>query len=122
MADATLHRERRGWARHVAKIRITLDPDFRGQGLARILVHEFIDLAEPLKIAILQAEILEVQKKARLPFDDMGFQFVATLPQHAVDLGGRVHDILIYAHTITQPERLAPEAAWAEADADVGGG
>ena len=122
VADATLHRDRRGWARHVAKIRVTLDPDYRHRGLARALVQEFVDLAVPLKIAILQAEILEVQREARRLFEDMGFQGVATLPQHAIDLAGRVHDILIYSLTTSQPEKLAPEASLAEVDADVGGG
>jgi GNAT superfamily N-acetyltransferase len=122
VADITLHRDRRGWARHVSKIRLTLDPDYRRQGLARALVSELMDLAKGLNIAILQAEILEVQKEARLLFEDLGFQCVATLPQHAIDLAGRVHDILIYAQTITPPESLAPEARLTEAEADVGGG
>ena len=122
VADATLHRDRRGWARHVAKIRVTLDPDYRHRGLARALVKEFISQARSLKIAILQAEILDLQKEARRLFEDLGFQGVATLAQHAIDLAGRVHDIVIYTLTITPPDQLAPEAVWAEADADIGGG
>ncbi len=122
VADATLHRDRRGWARHVAKIRLTLDPDYRRRGLARSLVGEFIDLAGSLRIAILQAEVLDVQKGARRLFEDLGFQEVATMAQHAIDLAGRVHDILIYTLTVTPPDRLAPEATLAEADADIGGG
>jgi RimJ/RimL family protein N-acetyltransferase len=122
VADATLHRDRRGWSRHVARIRVTLDPEYRRRGLARLLVQEFIDLAGPLQIGILQAEILDVQKNARRLFEDLGFQGVATLAQHAIDLTGRVHDVLIYTLTTIPPERLAPEARWQEADADVGGG
>jgi len=122
VADVTLHRDRRGWARHVAKIRLTLDPEYRRQGLARALVLEMVSLAKGLDIAILQAEILDVQREARLLFEDLGFQCIATHPQHAIDLAGRVHDILIYAQTITPPESLAPEARLTEAEADVGGG
>jgi L-amino acid N-acyltransferase YncA len=122
VADITLHRDRRGWARHVAKVRLTLDPDYRRRGLARGLILEMIALSKGLNIAILQAEILDVQREARLLFEDLGFQCVATLPQHAIDLAGRVHDILVYAQTITSPESLAPEASLTEAEADVGGG
>jgi len=122
VADATLHRDRRGWARHVAKIRVTLDPDYRHRGLARKLIQEFIDLARPLNVAILQAEILDVQGDARRLFEEMGFQRVATLAQHAIDLAGRVHDVLLFSVTIFPPEKLAPEASVAEVDADVGGG
>lgn len=122
VADATLHRDRRGWSRHLAKIRLTLDPDFRRHGLGRTLMREFMDLAAPLQVAILQAEVLDVQQGGRRLLENLGFLCVATLPQHAIDLAGRVHDILVYTYTITPPERLAPEAALAEEDADVGGG
>jgi L-amino acid N-acyltransferase YncA len=122
VADASLHRDRRGWSRHVAKVRLTLDPEQRGKGLGKALMREFIEMAHDLRTAILQAEILEVQKGGRRLFEDLGFYHVATLPQHAVDLAGRVHDILLYTYIITPPEKLSPEAALAEEDADVGGG
>jgi len=122
VGDVTLHRDRRGWSRHVAKLRITLDPEFRRRGLARMLIREFMDLAPALGVAILHAEVLDVQKNARALFEILGFSLVATLPQHAIDFAGRVHDVLVYAVTVTPPERLAPEAALAEGDADVGGG
>jgi RimJ/RimL family protein N-acetyltransferase len=121
IGDATLHRDRRGWSRHVAKVRITLDPAHRGEGLAHRLVQEFIDLAPSLGVAILQAEILDVHGAARKLFEDLEFQPVATLPQHAIDFMGRVHDVLVYALTVTPPEKLAPEASMAEGDGDIGG-
>jgi GNAT superfamily N-acetyltransferase len=122
LADATLHRDQGGWARHLGKIRVTLDPEFRRRGMARLLIQEFIDLAKPLGIAVLQAEILDVQEHAALLFEDMGFQRVAVLPQQAIDLSGRVHDLQVFTQAIRMPESLAPEARLAEADADVGGG
>ena len=122
VADATLHLDQGGWARHLGKVRLTLDPEFRRQGLGRLLMQEFIDLAKPLGIAVLEAEILDVQRKAAILFEEMGFQHVATLPQNAIDLSGRVHDVQVYSQTISMPEALAPEARIAEADADVGGG
>ena len=121
VADATLHRNRQGWSRHVAKIRVTLDPSYRRRGLARSLIREFLAISEPLRIAILLAEILDVQKGARDLFEDLGFTCVATLPQNAIDLAGRVHDVLVYSYTVVPPERLAPEAALGEDEADVGG-
>jgi len=122
VADATLHRETGGWSRHLGKIRVTLDPDFRRRGLARLLIKEFLDLAKPLGLAVLQAEILDVHKHAETLFEDMGFQWVATLPQQVIDLTGRVHDLQVYSQAVRMPESLAPEAKLKEADADVGGG
>ena len=122
VADGTLHRDRRGWSRHVAKIRLTLDPAYRGAGIGRALVREFIDLAKPFGIALLNAEVLPRMKGALKLFEEVGFVCVATLPQHAIDLAGRVHDLLHFSYAVTPPEKLAPEASLAEEDADVGGG
>lgn len=121
VADATLHRDRRGWSRHVAEVRISLDPEFRGRGLARMLLEEFIAIGPALDVALLNAAVLDVQHEARDLFETVGFVQIATLPQHAIDLAGRVHDVLVYSNTLVPPERLAPEAALTEGEADVGG-
>lgn len=122
VADATLHRDSGGWARHVGKVRLTLDPEFRMQGLARLLLEEVLDLSEALGVAVLVGEALDLQEEAASLFEDLCFQCVATLPQHAIDLSGRVHDIRVFALTLHLPEGLAPEARLKESDADVGGG
>jgi GNAT superfamily N-acetyltransferase len=121
VADATLHHDKRGWSRHVAEFRISLDPEFRGKGLARMLIEEFLDIGPALKVAILKGHVLDVQHEARDLVDAMGFVQVAVLPQHAIDLAGVVHDVLDYTYTLIPPERQAPEASWAEERADVGG-
>jgi L-amino acid N-acyltransferase YncA len=122
VADATMHRDTGGWSRHVGKLRLTIDPEFRALGLARVFLQEFIDLSKALNVAVLEGEILDVQEQEASLFEEMGFQCVATLPQHAIDLSGRVHDVHVFAQTVQMPEGLAPEARLAEADADVGGG
>ncbi len=65
---------------------------------------------------------LDKQEKAALLFEDMEFQCVATLPQQAIDLSGRVHDVQVYSMAVSMPEALAPEARVLESEADVGGG
>ena len=122
IADATLHRDRRGWSRHVAEIRVALDPEVRGRGLARTLVNEFVALAPEIGLAILNACVLQPQKDARDLFEAAGFVHMATFPQHAIDLAGRLHDVLVYSLTVVPPGRLAPEASWTEEEAEVGGG
>lgn len=122
VGDATLHRLGSGWSRHVARIRLTLDPEVRGRGLGTALVKEFISIAPALGVAILHAEVLDVQDDARALFQNLDFEAVATLPRHAIDLAGRVHDVLLYDLVVTPPERLAPEAALSEDEADIGGG
>jgi RimJ/RimL family protein N-acetyltransferase len=122
IADATLHRDRRGWSRHVAELRVAMDPEYRHRGLARMLVHEFMTLAPEIGIAILNASVLDVQKNARGFFESVGFLHTATFSQHAIDLAGSVHDVLVYSVTVVPPGRMAPEASWTEEEAEVGGG
>jgi RimJ/RimL family protein N-acetyltransferase len=121
VADATLHRDKGGWSRHVAEFRISLDPEFRGKGLARMLIEEFLEIGPALHVAILKGHVLDVQPEARALVEAAGFVRVAVLPQHAIDLAGVVHDVLVYTLTLVPPERLAPEASWTEQEADVGG-
>lgn len=122
VADATLHREKGGWSRHVGKIRLTIDPAYRGRGLGQSLVREFMNTVAASGTAILQAEILTVQTDATRLFENLGFHCVATLPQNVIDLAGKVRDLAVYAFTTTPPERLSSDAAVKEADADIGGG
>jgi RimJ/RimL family protein N-acetyltransferase len=122
VADATLHRDRRGWSRHVAEVRISLDPEFRGRGLALSLMKEFLEIAPLLQVAIVNASVLDVQRRAGELMESAGFVPIATLPQHAIDLAGRVHDVLVYSCTVVPPERMAPEASIREEEAEVGGG
>jgi len=122
VADATMHRDRRGWSRHVAELRVAMDPEYRRRGLARMLVREFMSLAPDIGIAILNAAVLDVQKNARRFFESVGFLHMATFPQNAIDLAGAVHDVLVYSITVVPPGRMAPEASWTEEEAEVGGG
>jgi RimJ/RimL family protein N-acetyltransferase len=122
VADATLHRDRRGWSRHVARIRLTVDPEYRRMGLARAMVRELLELAERLGVAVVDAEALSAQHGAIKLFEDLGFISVATLPQHALDLTSQPHDIVVMSKTLIPVEQLSPDAHTPTEDVDVGSG
>jgi RimJ/RimL family protein N-acetyltransferase len=122
VGDATLHRDRRGWSRHVARIRLTVDPEYRRLGLGRAMVRELLDLAERLGIAVVDAEALSAQHGAIKLFEDLGFIAVATLPQHALDLTSQPHDIVVLSKTLTPVEQLSPDAHKPAEEVDEGGG
>ena len=84
VGDATLHRDRGGWSRHVARIRVTVDPAYRRLGVARAMIRELLELAERLGVAVVDAEALSAQHGAIKLFEDLGFISVATLPQHGL--------------------------------------
>lgn len=122
VADATLHRDERGWSRHVARIRLTVDPDYRRMGLARAMVRELLVLAEKIGLAVVDAEALSAQHGAIKLFEDLGFIAVATLPHHALDLTSQPHDIVVLSKTLVPVEQLSPDAHTPMEEVDVGGG
>lgn len=121
VGDATLHREKRGWMSHVARVRVSVDPDARGRGLATRLVQEIITIAPKFGIAILDAEILAEQRGGVHVFEELHFVNIATLPQHALDLNRQAHDVLVYSLNVMPPERLAVDPDEVAEDIDVGG-
>jgi len=99
VGDATLHRER-GWMCHVARIRAVVDPEMRRRGIARVLIGEFLEMARDLNIAVMDAEIMAEQQAGLKMFEALDFVAVATLPQHALDLLGTPHDVIVLSRQI----------------------
>ncbi|MBI4563835.1 MAG: GNAT family N-acetyltransferase [Planctomycetes bacterium] len=122
VANSTLHRHRGGWMGHVAKFRITVDPEFRGCGLARTLTQEIVDLAVLQGVAIIDAEAMAEQKGVIRLLESLDFIAVATLPQHVLDLTYQPHDLVILSRTVIPVERLSPDAKKSVEEVDVGGG
>ena len=121
VADVSLHREKRGWMSHVARIRISVDPDARGRGLATSLIKELVDIAPDYGVCILDAEVLAEQKGAMKVFEDQDFVCIASLPQHALDLNHKAHDLLVYSLTVVPPEKLAVDPHEDLSQVDIGG-
>jgi RimJ/RimL family protein N-acetyltransferase len=45
VADASLHRRDEPDAKHIAELRITIDPSYRNQGLGRFLLRKLVEIA-----------------------------------------------------------------------------
>lgn len=119
--DVTLHRVRGGWVSHVAQLRITVDPEFRGLGLGRALAGEMLDLAPRLGVAIVDGWFMPEQAAAMRLFESLEFVPIATLPQHVLDLTCQPHDLVIMSRTLIPVERLSPDAGRDIEEVDVGG-
>jgi RimJ/RimL family protein N-acetyltransferase len=100
VGDATLHMTRRGWRRHVGEVRGVVAEDYRRQRLATALVHELVEHASLKGLRRLEAEVLDTQGAAIKVFSRMGFREAARLPQHAMDLRGQLHDLLILTNSV----------------------
>jgi RimJ/RimL family protein N-acetyltransferase len=100
VADATLHTVSRGWRRHIGEVRGVVAEEYRHQGLATAMVRELVEHASARGLRKLKAEILDSQQGAFKVFKRMGFKEEARLKQHALDLDGQLHDILILTNSV----------------------
>ncbi len=100
VADATLHTVSRGWRRHIGEVRGVVAEEYRREGLATVLVRELIEHASARGLRKLKAEILDSQTGAFKVFQRMGFKEEARLKQHALDLDGKLHDVLILSNSV----------------------
>jgi len=100
IGDATLHRERFGWSKHVGEIRIVTDRSFRRQGLGLHLAKEIFFLSQKLNIHKVIAEMMEDQHGAIKVFGALGFQKEAVLRDHVMDLKGKKHNLIIMSQDI----------------------
>ena len=119
VADATLHMQQRGWRRHVGEVRVVVTPEYRRSRLAIALLHELVNQAGQRELRKLEAQILASQEGALRAFQHRGFNEEARLKDHAMDAGGKLHDLIIMTNTV--------DDLWAKMellinDMDFGGG
>ena len=107
VADATLHRQRGGWRRHLGMVRVVVDPGFRSRGVASNLIKELADVSTEIGMEKLVAEFIVDQKAAIESFQKRGFAKVATLPQFALDLHGASHDLVLMVYELRDEEYYA---------------
>jgi RimJ/RimL family protein N-acetyltransferase len=101
VADATLHTEQHGWATHVAKIRCVIAKGWRKKGLAKIMLREVYDRAVMRGIQKVQAEIRDDNTRAIALIRRLGFKKEAVLKKHAMDMQGKLHDMIIFYNDLS---------------------
>lgn len=106
VGDATLHRRRYGWARHLAKVRVVIAHDFQHKGLGTKMIQELIGIAANEGLTKLLVELMPNQTAALRAFQKIGFEKVATLPGLVKDTAGNLHDLVILTYDIPEAEEL----------------
>ncbi|NQU11785.1 GNAT family N-acetyltransferase [bacterium] len=105
VADASLHQQLGGWRRHIGQIRMVVHPEYRGRGLAHLLVRELIDVARDLGLEKLEAEFMAEQGAARHVFAELGFTELLSLRDYVKDMQAITHGyVLMGRHIITDEE------------------
>lgn len=95
IADASLHRRKEGWRRHLGGVRVVVDPAFRKKGLASRLVDELMDIAAREGLERLYAEISAENATALDVFQKRGFEQVARFERNIIDPAGEYHDLVV---------------------------
>lgn len=102
---ATLDRGEVRWTRHVAEIRVLLDPAARGWGLGRMLLQIAFERALAAGAAKIVAQLTPDQQGTRGLFERLGFEQEAVLRNHVIDAYGRKHDLIVLSFD-TERHRL----------------
>ena len=109
IGDATLHQEKRGWRSHIGTVRVVIHPQYRGKGLASLLVGELVGIALDIGLIKLDAEFMAEQARPIAVFEKLGFVNMAVLPQHVKDLKGESHDLVIMVYDLRATEHYAAD-------------
>ena len=96
IADATLHRSRVFARKHIGELRIVVDPEYRGKGVARRLIRELLDIAAELDLYRVEIELVPEREDAAIGVvESMGFTRVATLKGRIRDYYGSYKDVTV---------------------------
>ncbi len=102
VGDATLHRQRQGWSRHVGEIRCVVARKFRKKGLGTTLIGELYRNAVGMGLDRIVAQMMESQTGAIAAFEKLGFQREAVLKGHVRDIHGKKHSLVVMSNDITE--------------------
>jgi RimJ/RimL family protein N-acetyltransferase len=100
VGDATLHTQDRGWSRHVGEVRCVVAKEYQRKGLGTIMIREVFHRALQKGLHKLQASMPDKQVGAMKAFQTIGFKREAVLKEHALDIKGNKHDLIIMTNSV----------------------
>lgn len=96
----SLHHDETLWTSHMGEIRVLVDRDLRGEGIAKRLVAELFYIAKEMKLDRVYCQIPADQARVRNLFEELGFQSEAILQRWLMSLEGKLYDLLIMTHSM----------------------
>ena len=107
IGDATLHQQLGGWKRHVGRVSVLIHPAYRGRGLAKLLVHEIVEIARQIGVERVEAEFIGSQETAMRMFGMLGFEHLVRLHEHVKDMEAHAHDYVLMGLDLETDEEFA---------------
>lgn len=100
-ALCTLHRYGHGARGHIGRLRVMVDPEFRGQRLGTYMLLDLIQLAMDLGLSLLVSEFIKgVEDKGLRAARRLDFFEQAVIPDYAQDRRGNRYDLAIMVKRI----------------------
>ena len=107
IADASLHQQLGGWKRHIGRVSVLVHPQFRGQGLARALVEELVEVGRDIGLEKMEAEFIGGQERAIKVFGLLGFSTLLRLEDYVKDMQAVTHDYVLMGVDLKTDEEYA---------------
>jgi GNAT superfamily N-acetyltransferase len=95
VANASLHRVAYGWRKHLATVRIVVDPEFHEKGLGTLMINELVDLAHEFGLEKLMVEFPLKAHSALAMFKKAGFSPRAVIEGLMKNRHGEALDVVI---------------------------
>jgi ribosomal protein S18 acetylase RimI-like enzyme len=92
---ATLHQQLGGWRRHIGRVSVLVHPQFRGRGLAKMLVNEIVDIARRAGLEKVEAEFIGEQAAGIKMFALLDFRELLRLEGYVKDMQAISHDYIL---------------------------
>jgi L-amino acid N-acyltransferase YncA len=89
-----------GWSSHVGEVRVIVDPHHRRQGVGRALARYAVFEALRLGLRKMVVEVIADQEATVGMFRSLGFEPEALLRDHVCDDDGKLHDLMLLAHSV----------------------
>jgi GNAT superfamily N-acetyltransferase len=107
IADASLHQQLGGWKRHIGRVSVLVHPQFRGQGLARVLVEELMEVGRDIGLEKMEAEFIGGQERAMKVFGLLGFSTLLRLEDYVKDMQAVTHNYVLMGVDLKTDEEYA---------------
>ncbi|MBN2361336.1 MAG: GNAT family N-acetyltransferase [Deltaproteobacteria bacterium] len=99
-ADGTMDREMFGWTRHIADMRIVVDPQFEDKGLREAISDELVRLAQRAGVERLETEVLREHTSYIAFLENQGFTQEVVRKAYAKGVDGKLHDVIIMSNDL----------------------
>ncbi|MEO6036713.1 MAG: GNAT family N-acetyltransferase, partial [Verrucomicrobiota bacterium] len=88
-------------------VSVHVHPDYRGLGLARVLVNDVVEIARQCGLEKVEAEFIGRQEGGIKMFSLLGFSTLVRLPEYVKDMQAISHDYILMGLDLVTDEEYA---------------